>query len=129
MRVDSVSSPSSAPSQYIHDGRVAADLGISKGHLAVLFPSKAALEIATLDTAMARFADEVVARQIPGLIDMNVEAITGADDEIVWLENVFHPVARRLSAARGTATSIRDHGFSWDNTGRNGHFAPFRCAA
>jgi hypothetical protein len=67
--------------------------------------------------------------QIPGLIDMNVEAITGADDEIVWLENVVHPVARRLSAARGTSTSIRDHGFSWDNTGRNGHFAPFRWAA
>jgi hypothetical protein len=67
--------------------------------------------------------------EIPGLIDMNVEAITGADDEVVWIENVVHPVARRLSAARGTSTSIRDHGFSWDNTGRNGHFAPFRWAA
>ena len=43
-------------------GRLAADLGISKGHLTVLFPSKEALQIATLDTAMARFADEVVAR-------------------------------------------------------------------
>jgi hypothetical protein len=67
--------------------------------------------------------------QIPGLIDMNVEAIPGADDEVVWIENVAHPVARRLSAARGTSTSIRDHGFSWDNTGRNGHFAPFRWSA
>lgn len=67
--------------------------------------------------------------EIPGLVDMNVEAITGADDEVVWLENVAHPVVRRLSAARGTRTTIRDHGFSWDNTGRNGHFAPFRWQA
>jgi len=67
--------------------------------------------------------------EIPGCVDMNVEAITGADDEIVWLENVAHPLVRRLSAARGTRTSIRDHGFAWDNTGRNGHFAPFRWQA
>ncbi|MET0154111.1 MAG: TetR/AcrR family transcriptional regulator [Candidatus Binatia bacterium] len=43
-------------------GRLATDLGMSKGHLTVLFPSKEALQIATLDAAMARFADEVVAR-------------------------------------------------------------------
>ena len=43
-------------------GQLAADLGISKGHLTVLFPSKEALQIATLEAAMARFADEVVAR-------------------------------------------------------------------
>ncbi len=43
-------------------GRLAADLGISKGHLALLFSSKQALQIATLEAAMARFADEVVAR-------------------------------------------------------------------
>jgi hypothetical protein len=67
--------------------------------------------------------------EIPGLVDMNVEAIPGAGDEVVWFENVAHPVATRLSAARGTRTSIRDHGFSWDNTGRNGHFAPFRWQA
>lgn len=76
-----------------------------------------------------RFDEKTRSFEIPGRIDMNVAAITGADDEVVWLENVTHPVARRLSAARGTSTSIRDHGFSWDNTGRNGHFAPFRWAA
>jgi len=43
-------------------GRLAADLGISKGHLTELFPRKEALQIATLDAAMARFAAEVVAR-------------------------------------------------------------------
>jgi AcrR family transcriptional regulator len=43
-------------------GRLAADLGMSKGHFTVLFPSKEALQIATLDAAMARFAVEVVER-------------------------------------------------------------------
>jgi AcrR family transcriptional regulator len=43
-------------------GRLAADLGISKGHLALLFSSKQALQLATLDAAMARFAEVVVAR-------------------------------------------------------------------
>lgn len=67
--------------------------------------------------------------RIPGLIDMNVEAITGVNEEVVWFDNVAHPVAQRIAAARGTSTSIHDHGFSWDNTGRNGHFAPFRWTA
>jgi hypothetical protein len=39
-------------------GRLAADLGISKGHLTELLPSKQALQIAALDAAMARFAEE-----------------------------------------------------------------------
>lgn len=63
--------------------------------------------------------------QIPKIADMNVEGITGSNDEQVWIDNVVHPVAARLSAARGTHTTIRDHGFVWDNSGKNGHFAPF----
>lgn len=63
--------------------------------------------------------------EIPGLVDMNVEAIAGANGDAVWFENVVHPVASRLAAAKGTKTTIRDHGFAWDNTGKNGHFAPF----
>jgi len=43
-------------------GRLAADLGISKGHLSELFPSKQTLQIAALDAAVARFAEQVVAR-------------------------------------------------------------------
>ena len=47
-------------------GRLAADLGMSKGHLTVLFRSKEALQIATLDAAMVRFAEEFVARAARG---------------------------------------------------------------
>ena len=43
-------------------GRLAAELGLSKGHLALLFSSKQTLQLATLDAAMGRFAEEVVAQ-------------------------------------------------------------------
>ncbi len=64
--------------------------------------------------------------EIPGLVDMNVEAIAGPDGGPTWFDNVFHPIASRLAAARGTRTTIRDHGLDWDLAGQNGHFAPFR---
>ena len=63
---------------------------------------------------------------IPDVLEMNVEGITGANrTEPAWLDNVQHPVNSRLAAAQGTATTYRDHGFTWDNTGKNGHYAPF----
>ena len=30
-----------------------------------------------------------------------------------------------LALARGTASTYSDHGMTWDNTGKNGHYAPF----
>lgn len=41
-------------------GRLAGDVGISKGNITVLFDDKEALQIATLDAAVAIFAAEVV---------------------------------------------------------------------
>ena len=40
-------------------------------------------------------------------------------------DNVNHPVSSRLAAARATRGTYRDHGFAWDNTGRNGHYSSF----
>lgn len=63
---------------------------------------------------------------IPDILELAVEGIGGRErDEPVWLDNVTHPVNSRLAAARGTGTTYRDHGFVWDNTGRNGHYAGF----
>ena len=42
-----------------------------------------------------------------------------------WIDNVRHPVSSRLAAARATRMTYRDHGFAWNNTGRNGHYAAF----
>lgn len=65
---------------------------------------------------------------IPGVTDVEVAGIQGAGDT-VWLENVGHPYSRRLAAAKGTSSSYKDHGLSFSNSGRNGHFSPINWAA
>jgi hypothetical protein len=64
--------------------------------------------------------------RIPGVLDVTIEGIPGAQPgSEAWIDNVRHPVAGRLAAARATRSSYRDHGFDWNNTGRNGHYAGF----
>ena len=66
---------------------------------------------------------------IPDLLDIEIEGVQGADRlGEVWLENVAHPVSRRLAVARATRSAYRDHGVTWNNTGRNAHYAPFDWA-
>jgi len=62
---------------------------------------------------------------IPGVLDVEVEGIEGPGGGETWLDNVRHFVSRRLAAARATRSSYRDHGFIWNNTGRNAHYASF----
>ena len=63
---------------------------------------------------------------IPNVIDFNVEGITkpGQDDALL-LVNAGHPVNRDLYIAKGTRATYSDHGMTWDNTGKNGHYASF----
>jgi hypothetical protein len=64
--------------------------------------------------------------RIPGVLDVEIEGIEGREpDTETWIDNVRHFVSRRLAAARATRSSYCDHGFDWDNTGRNGHYASF----
>jgi hypothetical protein len=68
--------------------------------------------------------------RIPDVLDIAIEGIEGRQGEAeVWLENVRHPVSSRLAAARASRGSYRDHGFQWNNTGRNGHYSNFEWAA
>jgi hypothetical protein len=63
---------------------------------------------------------------IPDVMDFSVEGITaGRRPEVMRLENTGHPVSSTLALARGTASTYSDHGMTWDNTGKNGHYAPF----
>ncbi len=65
--------------------------------------------------------------EIAGVLDVEVEGLQGADRTgEVWIDNVRHFAARRLAVARATRSVYRDHGFVWEHTGRNGHYAPFR---
>jgi hypothetical protein len=61
---------------------------------------------------------------IPGVTEVTVEGVSGARDQVVWLENVGHPFSRRLAAAKGTQSHFADHSLRFDNSGRNGHFSP-----
>jgi hypothetical protein len=64
--------------------------------------------------------------RIPGILDVEIEGVPGLKPgSEAWIDNVRHPVASRLAAARATRSSYRDHAFAWNNTGRNGHYASF----
>lgn len=64
--------------------------------------------------------------RIPGIMDFTIEGITaGRRRAVMRLENTGHPVSRSLALAQGTASTYNDHGMTWDNTRKNGHYAPF----
>jgi hypothetical protein len=63
---------------------------------------------------------------IPNIADITVEGIVGVRDEVVFLDNVAHPAARRLAAARAGESHFKDHSLSFTNSARNGHFAPIK---
>jgi len=60
---------------------------------------------------------------IPGIAEITVEGIEGAGGKEVWLENVGHFASRWLAAARGLLSRFRDRAFSFENSGRNGHYS------
>jgi hypothetical protein len=66
------------------------------------------------------------AAQIPGVLDMSVEPLPTmhAGGEI-WA-GVGHPVAPdKLALAVGRhGSTFADYGMRWDNSGKNGHYAP-----
>lgn len=63
---------------------------------------------------------------IPNVSDVTVEGVLGADSQQVWLDNVGHFANRRLAAAKSTASHFKDQAFNFENSGRNGHFAPIK---
>ena len=64
---------------------------------------------------------------IPDIMDFNVEGIMAGRraEEPMRLVNTGHPVNADLALARGTRSTYTDHGMSWDNTGKNGHYSTF----
>lgn len=63
---------------------------------------------------------------IPHILDFHVEGIQAPHrEEVMMLMNTAHPVSASLALAKGIRNSYTDHGMRWDNTGRNGHYAPF----
>lgn len=77
-------------------------------------------------TAAISFSSDgkVYKLSMAGISEVTVEGVTGAGNQVVWLDNVAHPFSRRLAAARGTSSHYKDHSLSFENSGRNGHFSP-----
>jgi hypothetical protein len=64
--------------------------------------------------------------EIPGIMHMSVEPLpTLREDGEMWT-SAGHPIAPdKLALAVGNAGSTyTDHGMRWDNSGKNGHYAP-----
>jgi hypothetical protein len=60
---------------------------------------------------------------VAGIGDVTVEGVTGAGNQVVWLENIAHPYSQKLAVAKGSSSNFKDHSFIFDNSGRNGHFS------
>jgi hypothetical protein len=64
--------------------------------------------------------------RIPDVLDIEIEGVEGGEPGTEsWIDNVRHFVSHRLAAARAIRGTYRDHGRTWDSTGRNGHYASF----
>ncbi|MDE2781114.1 MAG: DUF1326 domain-containing protein [Chloroflexota bacterium] len=64
--------------------------------------------------------------RIPGIIDFNVKGlVVGRRTEAMTLINTGHPVSSSLALAEGASSVYTDHGMTWDNTGKNGHYSTF----
>jgi hypothetical protein len=68
--------------------------------------------------------------RVPGLIEFGVEGYLSrvGNGEPFYLDNVGHPVSRRLALGTATGSHVHVGGIGWDDETRrnNGHFAPFK---
>ncbi len=75
-----------------------------------------------------RIAGKQRAMEIPDVLQMSVHALPSLNPESeIWAET-GHPFApTRLAMAVGDAGStFKDYGLQFDNSGKNGHYAPIR---
>jgi hypothetical protein len=67
--------------------------------------------------------------EIPGIMEFEVEGITTADsDQPMTISNVHHPMGDTLPIAKSLKGEYNDadFGFSFNNTGKNGHYREFQ---
>jgi len=66
--------------------------------------------------------------EIPGVLKMSVDALPTAHPSGEMWVNAGHPFAPdKLALGAGASGNMfTDHGMRWDNSGKNGHYAPIR---
>jgi hypothetical protein len=78
-------------------------------------------------TAGITFSSEGNTRRlsIDGVGAQEVTGLPGMGGDTLVLTHTGHPISDDLAVARATTAVFKDEHFTIDNTGRNGHFAPF----
>jgi hypothetical protein len=99
---------------------VSGDAGGPLARLRPLFGTRLPTRAAPITVAIEGKRRSLV---IAGIAEVVVEGIAGVGDREVWLDNVGHFASRRLAAARGAASRLRDRAFSFENSGKNGHYS------
>ncbi len=67
---------------------------------------------------------------MPGIAEVAIEGIAGrGGNDVVWFDNVGHPLSSRIAAAKGIDSHYRDHSLNFENSGRNGHFSPINWSS
>lgn len=62
---------------------------------------------------------------VEGVMDLSVEGIPGVDGKsAMMISNVGHPANSSLAIAKGVNSCYTDYGMRWENSGKNGHYAP-----
>ena len=66
--------------------------------------------------------------EIPDILQMSVAPLPTAHPSGEMWVNTGHPFAPdKLALATGASSNtFADHGMRWDNSGKNGHYAPIR---
>jgi hypothetical protein len=103
--------------EAIFTGKAGGPPSLMAGMIAHRLPTKSAAISFSSDGKVYKLS-------MAGISDVTVEGVTGAGNQVVWLDNVGHPFSRRLAAARGTSSHFKDQSLSFENSGRNGHFSP-----
>jgi hypothetical protein len=70
--------------------------------------------------------------RIGDAVDIEIEDFVpplNPEGEVSKLTGMFHPANSTLTIARATASRVDAFGLQFDNTGKNGHSAPFSWAA
>jgi hypothetical protein len=103
--------------EAIFTGAAGGPPSLMSGMISTMLPTKTA-------PILFNSEDKTFKVSIPNITEVTVEGVTGAGDQVVWLENVGHPFSSRLAVAKGTQSRYKDHALNFDNSGRNGHFSP-----
>lgn len=65
--------------------------------------------------------------EVPGIMSLTVQAAPNINpDEPMWVSNAHPLFPEKLAMAAGEQGSVyEDYGMKWDNSGKNGFYAPF----